>query len=97
MFKNLENCIKGGIVGKNQRRNWIMENFSENIKILSSPWMQLCISFPVLLDYFSEVHNKEEEKNTAYVKSYVCEKIRNIKDPWSLIIPKALSIVFQSK
>ncbi|XP_053778777.1 cytochrome P450 2C18-like [Desmodus rotundus] len=53
----------------------IMEMFDENIRILSSPWIQLCNNFPVLLDYFPGSHNKIF-KNIANLRSYIMEKIR---------------------
>ncbi|XP_053778812.1 cytochrome P450 2C19-like [Desmodus rotundus] len=53
----------------------IMEMLDENIRILSSPWIQLCNNFPVLLDYFPGSHNKIF-KNFASLKSYIMEKIR---------------------
>ncbi|XP_060048321.1 cytochrome P450 2C18-like isoform X1 [Erinaceus europaeus] len=51
----------------------IMERFDENLKIMSSPWMQLCNAFPVLLDYFPESHNKIA-KNVTQLRSFVLEK-----------------------
>ncbi|XP_053778651.1 cytochrome P450 2C19 [Desmodus rotundus] len=53
----------------------IMGMFDENIRILSSPWIQLCNNFPVLLDYFPGSHNKIF-KNVANLRSYIMEKIR---------------------
>ncbi|XP_004427925.1 PREDICTED: cytochrome P450 2C19-like [Ceratotherium simum simum] len=53
----------------------IVEIFDENVKIISSPWMQLCNSFPMVLDYFPGSH-KKLFKNVAYVKSYVLEKAK---------------------
>ncbi|XP_004680661.1 PREDICTED: cytochrome P450 2C9-like isoform X1 [Condylura cristata] len=51
----------------------IMEILNENIKILSSPWIQICNMFPVFLDLFPGSHNKLF-KNIAYIKSYILEK-----------------------
>ncbi|KAG8523602.1 Cytochrome P450 2C9, partial [Galemys pyrenaicus] len=51
----------------------IMEILNENIKIMSSPWMQICNMFPVFLDFFPGSHNKLF-KNIAYIKSYILEK-----------------------
>ncbi|XP_035882911.1 cytochrome P450 2C19-like isoform X4 [Phyllostomus discolor] len=53
----------------------IMEMFDENVRILSSPWIQLCNNFPVLLDYFPGSHNNIL-KNLSNVRSYIMEKTR---------------------
>ncbi|XP_043331867.1 cytochrome P450 2C42-like [Cervus canadensis] len=53
----------------------IMKMFNENTRILSSPWLQICNTFPVLIDYFPGSHNKFI-KNCANLKSYVFEKTR---------------------
>ncbi|XP_043782423.1 cytochrome P450 2C42-like [Cervus elaphus] len=53
----------------------IMKMFNENTRILSSPWLQICNTFPVLIDYFPGSHNKFI-KNCANLKSYVFEKAR---------------------
>ncbi|XP_045710271.1 cytochrome P450 2C15-like isoform X2 [Phyllostomus hastatus] len=53
----------------------IMEMFDENVRILSSPWIQLCSNFPVLLDYFPGSHNKLF-KNISNLRSYIMEKTR---------------------
>ncbi|XP_043332575.1 cytochrome P450 2C19-like isoform X2 [Cervus canadensis] len=53
----------------------IMKMFNENARILSSPWLQVCNTFPVLIDYFPGSHNKFL-KNCANLKSYIFEKTR---------------------
>ncbi|XP_052516768.1 cytochrome P450 2C19-like [Budorcas taxicolor] len=53
----------------------IMKMLTENARILSSPWMQVCNTFPVLIDYFPGSHNKFL-KNSANIKSYIFEKTR---------------------
>ncbi|KAM9701552.1 cytochrome P450 2C18-like isoform 3-T3 [Dama dama] len=53
----------------------IMKIFNENTRILSSPWLQVCNTFPVFIDYFPGSHNKFF-KNCANVKSYIFEKAR---------------------
>uniref|UniRef100_A0A2K5PGR4 Cytochrome P450 family 2 subfamily C member 8 n=1 Tax=Cebus imitator TaxID=2715852 RepID=A0A2K5PGR4_CEBIM len=53
----------------------LMKRFNENFRILSSSWIQICNSFPLLLDYFPGTHNKLF-KNIALTKSYVWEKIK---------------------
>ncbi|XP_014387045.1 PREDICTED: cytochrome P450 2C19-like [Myotis brandtii] len=53
----------------------IMERFNENIKILSSPWIQIYNNCPALLDYFPGSQNKIF-KNVDFMKSYVTEKTK---------------------
>uniref|UniRef100_A0A8D1SA38 unspecific monooxygenase n=1 Tax=Sus scrofa TaxID=9823 RepID=A0A8D1SA38_PIG len=70
----------------NQNFLTLLEKFNENFRILSSPWMQVN-NFPALIDYLQESHNKVL-KNSAYVKSYILEKVKehqtslDINDPW---------------
>ncbi|XP_054546182.1 cytochrome P450 2C19-like isoform X3 [Talpa occidentalis] len=52
----------------------IKERISENLSILSSPWIQICNMFPVLLDFFPGSHNKIF-KNITYINIYILEKI----------------------
>ncbi|XP_043782424.1 cytochrome P450 2C9-like [Cervus elaphus] len=51
----------------------LMEKLNENVRILSSPWVQVCNNFPALIDYLPGSHNKVL-KNVADLKSYVLEK-----------------------
>ncbi|XP_065779024.1 cytochrome P450 2C18-like isoform X1 [Muntiacus reevesi] len=53
----------------------LLDKFNENLQIMSSPWIQVCNNFPILIDYFPGSHNKVL-KNFAYVKSYVLEKVK---------------------
>ncbi|XP_012295036.2 cytochrome P450 2C20 [Aotus nancymaae] len=53
----------------------LMKRFNENFRILSSPWIQICNNFPLLMDYFPGTHNKVF-KNVALTKSYIWEKIK---------------------
>ncbi|KAM5244129.1 cytochrome P450 2C18-like isoform 3-T5 [Hipposideros larvatus] len=53
----------------------IMESFNETVRILSSTWIQVCNTFPVLLDYFPGSHNKVF-KNVDFVKTYVMEQTK---------------------
>ncbi|XP_072827771.1 cytochrome P450 2C18-like [Vicugna pacos] len=53
----------------------IMKKFNENTRIMSSPWIQVCNSFPVLIDYFPGSHNKVI-KNDANLKDYILEKTK---------------------
>ncbi|XP_002756506.4 cytochrome P450 2C18 [Callithrix jacchus] len=60
---------------KDQRFLNLMEKFNENLRLLSSPWIQVCNNFPALIDYLPGSHNKVL-KNFAYVKNYVLERIK---------------------
>ncbi|KAB0381989.1 hypothetical protein FD755_003906 [Muntiacus reevesi] len=53
----------------------LMERLNENVRILGSPWLQLCSSFPALMDYIPGKHKKFFE-NYACMKSFVLEKTR---------------------
>nr|XP_021524724.1 cytochrome P450 2C18 [Aotus nancymaae] len=60
---------------KDQKFLNLMEQFNENLSLLSSPWIQVCNNFPALIDYLPGSHNKVL-KNFTYVKSYVLERIK---------------------
>ncbi|XP_039727623.1 cytochrome P450 2C18 isoform X2 [Pteropus medius] len=53
----------------------LMERLDEIVKIISSPWVQLCNAFPVLLHYFPGRHGKILE-NHLYLKTYIIEQAR---------------------
>ncbi|KAM5244123.1 cytochrome P450 2C19-like isoform 1-T2 [Hipposideros larvatus] len=53
----------------------LLECFNENVRILSSAWIQVCNTFPVLLDYFPGSHNKLF-KNVDFLRTYVMKKAR---------------------
>lgn len=53
----------------------ILKMFNENVKVLSSAWIQIYNNFPALLDYFPGSQNKVL-KNIAAVRSYVKEKTK---------------------
>uniref|UniRef100_A0A287BP39 unspecific monooxygenase n=1 Tax=Sus scrofa TaxID=9823 RepID=A0A287BP39_PIG len=68
----------------------LLEKLNENFRILSSPWIQVCNNFPALIDYLPGSHNKVF-KNSAYVKSYILEKVKehqaslDVNDPRDFI------------
>ncbi|XP_012621903.1 cytochrome P450 2C18-like [Microcebus murinus] len=72
---------------KDQNFLTLMEKFNENFKILSSPWIQLCNNFPVLIDYFPGIHNKLLE-NVAFIKSYILEKAKEHQDSLDVNNPR---------
>ncbi|XP_032101545.1 cytochrome P450 2C19 [Sapajus apella] len=53
----------------------LMERLNESTKILSTPWLQVCNSFPPFIDYFPGTHNKLL-KNIALIKSFILEKVK---------------------
>ncbi|XP_042545045.1 cytochrome P450 2C9-like isoform X1 [Dipodomys spectabilis] len=53
----------------------LIEKLNENIKVLSSPWIQVCNKFPVLMDYLPGSHDTLL-KNFAYLKNYFMDKVR---------------------
>uniref|UniRef100_G3TF23 unspecific monooxygenase n=1 Tax=Loxodonta africana TaxID=9785 RepID=G3TF23_LOXAF len=67
----------------------LMEKLNENLSILSSPWMQVCNAFLMLIDYVPGSHEKFLN-NDAYIKSYILEKVKeyqeslDINDPWDI-------------
>ncbi|XP_055452894.1 cytochrome P450 2C37-like [Psammomys obesus] len=65
----------------------LMEKLSENTKILSSPWLQVCNTFPVLLDFCPGSH-KKIFKNYAYIKSYFLEKIKEHQESLDVTNPR---------
>ncbi|XP_021482541.1 cytochrome P450 2C50-like [Meriones unguiculatus] len=65
----------------------LMEKLNENTKILSSPWLQVCNTFPVLLDICPGSH-KKFFKNYAYIKSYLLEKIKEHQESLDVTNPR---------
>uniref|UniRef100_A0A7N9CHU9 Cytochrome P450 family 2 subfamily C member 8 n=1 Tax=Macaca fascicularis TaxID=9541 RepID=A0A7N9CHU9_MACFA len=53
----------------------LMKRFTVNFRILTSPWIQVCNNFPLLIDCFPGTHNKLL-KNVALTKSYIREKVK---------------------
>ncbi|XP_073934819.1 cytochrome P450 2C9-like isoform X2 [Castor canadensis] len=53
----------------------LMKRVNENIKILSSPWIQICNIFPALINYFPGSHNRLI-KNVSEMRTYVLEKVK---------------------
>ncbi|GAB1302397.1 Cytochrome P450 2C50 [Apodemus speciosus] len=65
----------------------LMEKMDEMTKILSNPWLQVCNTFPALLDYCPGSHNLFF-KNHACIKSYILEKIKEHKESLDVTIPR---------
>ncbi|XP_051002910.1 cytochrome P450 2C37-like [Acomys russatus] len=65
----------------------LMEKLNENTKILSSPWLQVCNTFPALLDYCPGSHNTFF-KNYACIKNYLLEKIKQHEESLDVTNPR---------
>ncbi|XP_060048304.1 cytochrome P450 2C9-like isoform X1 [Erinaceus europaeus] len=74
----------------------IMERLNENVRIISSPWIQLCNAFPVLLDYFPGRHN-QVLKNYDFIKSYILEKTKEHQESLDVNNPRDLIDCFLIK
>ncbi|XP_059102804.1 cytochrome P450 2C27-like isoform X3 [Peromyscus eremicus] len=64
-----------------------MEKVNENVRILSSPWIQVCNNFPSLIDYCPGSHHKIA-KNVDYIKSYLVEKIKEHQESLNVANPR---------
>ncbi|XP_075830100.1 cytochrome P450 2C27-like [Microtus pennsylvanicus] len=65
----------------------LMEKLDENIRILSSPWMQVCNNFPSLIDYCPGSH-RTILKNFEYIKSYLLEKVKEHQESLNAANPR---------
>ncbi|XP_036048978.1 cytochrome P450 2C26-like isoform X1 [Onychomys torridus] len=65
----------------------LMKKLDENIKILSSPWIQVCNNFPLLIDYCPGSH-QTFLKNVDYIKSYTLEKIKEHQESLNVANPR---------
>ncbi|XP_011787364.1 PREDICTED: cytochrome P450 2C9-like isoform X1 [Colobus angolensis palliatus] len=72
---------------KDQQFLNLMEKFNENVKILSSPWIQICNNFSPIIDYLPGTHNKLL-KNVAFVKSYILEKVKEHQESIDMNNPR---------
>ncbi|XP_005335365.2 cytochrome P450 2C18 [Ictidomys tridecemlineatus] len=65
----------------------LLRKLNENVAILSSPWIQVCNTFPVLIDYFPGSH-KTFLKNAADTKQYFLEKIKEHQESLDINNPR---------
>ncbi|XP_075830091.1 cytochrome P450 2C27 isoform X2 [Microtus pennsylvanicus] len=65
----------------------LMEKVNENIRILSSPWMQVCNNFPSLIDYCPGSHHTVS-KNSEYIISYLLEKVKEHQESLNAANPR---------
>ncbi|KAM7330170.1 hypothetical protein ACRRTK_011783 [Alexandromys fortis] len=65
----------------------LMEKFNENLRLLSTPWIQVCNTFPAIIDYLPGSHN-QVLKNFFYVKNYVLEKVKEHEKTLDMANPR---------
>ncbi|XP_052618669.1 cytochrome P450 2C27-like isoform X2 [Peromyscus californicus insignis] len=64
-----------------------MDKVNENVRILSSPWLQVCNNFPSLIDYCPGSHHTVF-KNVYYIRSYLSEKIKEHQESLNVANPR---------
>ncbi|XP_027263211.1 cytochrome P450 2C26 isoform X2 [Cricetulus griseus] len=64
-----------------------MEKVNENVRILSSPWLQVCNNFPSLIDYCPGSHHTIT-KNVNYIRNYLTEKIKEHQESLDVANPR---------
>ncbi|CAO2585355.1 Cytochrome P450 2C18, partial [Lemmus lemmus] len=72
---------------KDQSFHNLMEKFNENLRLLSTPWIQVCNTFPAIIDYLPGSHN-QILKNFFYVKNYVLEKVKEHEKTLDMANPR---------
>ncbi|XP_041516926.1 cytochrome P450 2C25-like [Microtus oregoni] len=65
----------------------LMEKVNENVRILSSPWMQVCNNFPSLIDYCPGSHHTVS-KNSEYIISYLLKRIKEHQESLNVANPR---------
>ncbi|KAK7803480.1 hypothetical protein U0070_017763 [Myodes glareolus] len=65
----------------------LMGKLNENVKILSSPWMQICNNFPSLIDYCPGSH-RTALKNAQYIRNYLLERIKEHQESLNVANPR---------
>ncbi|XP_075830088.1 cytochrome P450 2C25 [Microtus pennsylvanicus] len=65
----------------------LMEKLNENVRILSSPWMQVCNNFPSLIDYCPGSHHTVSN-NVEYVRNYLLERIKEHQESLNVANPR---------
>uniref|UniRef100_A0A8D2DVK2 unspecific monooxygenase n=1 Tax=Sciurus vulgaris TaxID=55149 RepID=A0A8D2DVK2_SCIVU len=74
----------------------LLQKINENMKILSSSWIQICNNFPLLIDYFPGSHRKYF-KNDADMRKYILEKIKEHQESLDINNPRDLIDCFLIK
>ncbi|XP_006880276.1 PREDICTED: cytochrome P450 2C18-like [Elephantulus edwardii] len=65
----------------------LIGKLDENASLLSSPWIQVCNAFPVILDYFPGSHKKVLE-NVKYMEAFFLEKVKEHQDTLDINNPR---------
>ncbi|XP_048074794.1 cytochrome P450 2C41-like [Ursus arctos] len=65
----------------------ILERLNENLRIMSSPWIQVYNSFPALIDYLPGSHHTIL-RNSDCIKKYVLEKIKEHQESLDVNNPR---------
>nr|XP_020836337.1 cytochrome P450 2C42-like [Phascolarctos cinereus] len=60
---------------KDQKFLYLMKLLNENVKIVSSPWMKVCNSFPSLVCYLPGSHHKVV-KNIHLIHEFILEEVK---------------------
>ncbi|XP_069877357.1 cytochrome P450 2C5-like [Dipodomys merriami] len=81
---------------KDQNLLNLMEKFNDNVKILSSPWMQIYNLFPGLTDYLPGSH-KTLLKNFDDINNYILKKINDHEESLDVNNPRDLIDCFLIK
>ncbi|XP_062070349.1 cytochrome P450 2C1 [Lepus europaeus] len=74
----------------------LMGKFNENFKILNSPWVQICNTFPILIDYLPGSHNKML-RNNIYIRNYILEKMKEHQESLDINNPRDFTDCFLIK
>uniref|UniRef100_A0A2I3RMB5 Cytochrome P450 family 2 subfamily C member 19 n=1 Tax=Pan troglodytes TaxID=9598 RepID=A0A2I3RMB5_PANTR len=72
---------------KDQQFLNLMEKLNENIRIVSTPWIQICNNFPTIIDYFPGTHNKLL-KNLAFMERDILEKVKEHQESMDINNPR---------
>ncbi|XP_041517041.1 cytochrome P450 2C25-like [Microtus oregoni] len=65
----------------------LKEKVNENVRILSTPWMQVCNNFPSLIDYCPGSHHTVS-KISEYIISYLLERIKEHQESLNVANPR---------
>ncbi|XP_076981602.1 cytochrome P450 2C18-like [Tamandua tetradactyla] len=65
----------------------LMAKLNENVRILSTPWVQICHAFPILIDYLPGSHKKVLQ-NTEFLKKYALQKIKEHQESLDINNPR---------
>ncbi|XP_052028283.1 cytochrome P450 2C50-like isoform X3 [Apodemus sylvaticus] len=65
----------------------LIEKIDEMTNVLSDPWLQVCNTFPVLLDYCPGGHNLFF-KHYTFIKNYILEKIKEHDESLDVTMPR---------